>query len=288
MIQVNLCGGLGNQLFEYAFGRSLSLRCGLPIELDAVTLFKQDRVYKRKYELDAFTLPEVVEVRRSPRLFSRFERKLQSKLDKKRELNQRQYILEERPFRFQDELLELIPANKIKIQGYWQSEKYFETNAELIRKEMQFKKQPISKEWAERLLSEPQAVAVHIRRIQYSRCLSEGYYLVAMDKMRKLVPGCTFFCFSDDPEWAVEFFKGTEDCEVVVQKNCPAIEDFKLLTQCRHFIIANSSFSWWAAWLGEKAETKVLAPSTEIWDHPQSLPQRWNQIPVSREGSLKV
>ncbi|MDF3130405.1 alpha-1,2-fucosyltransferase [Kiritimatiellaeota bacterium B1221] len=277
-LKLMLCGGLGNQLFEYAFARALSLRCGLPLELDAVTMFKQDKMYKRHYELDAFILSDDVQICRHPQKFHRIERKIQCQLDRYRSENHRRYLQEVRPFRYQKELLTWKPETAVKILGYWQCESYFSDYASEVKNELGFKSPPLSTNWARKISGNDHAVMVHIRRVQYSRCVEKVYYHEAMKRMRETYPGCQFFCFSDDVSWAKEFLQDQEDCVVVDQEKGSAIEDLKLMTCCRHFIIANSSFSWWAAWLGEKQDSLVFAPPVSLWDNPEIIPSSWIQI----------
>jgi len=277
-IKVLLCGGLGNQLFEYAMGRASSLRTGIPLELDAETYFRQDKKYCRHYELDLFTLPDEVKVIHHAAPFSRIERKWKLIQERNHPLDKQSFLMEKSPPTFQSELLTWQPRRAVKLLGYWQTEKYFEAVSGQIRNDLKFKTPALSTEWVKKINGEIHAVAVHIRRMQYSQCLDEVYYIKAMKQMREMYPECRFFCFSDDPEWADEFFKDEKDCEVVVQEGLPAIEDFKLFTCCRHFIIANSSFSWWAAWLGEKRGTKIFVPSSEMWDNHEVIPERWNVI----------
>jgi len=278
-VKILLCGGLGNQLFEYAFGRAFSLRAGMPLTLDAASLFSRDFAYQRHYELDAFCIPDEVKIGHRVEKMHRIRRKMLQWRNHTRGLESKTFVQEEKPYRFESELRKWVPKKSVTFLGCWQCENYFVDDADQIRKELRFRTHLTAEaeSWKSKMEAKP-SVAVHMRRVQYARTLSLAYYEQAIGLMRAQVPGCRFYVFSDDPETAHDFARQQDNCVFVQLKDQPSIHEFQLMTHCQHFIIANSSFSWWAAWLGEKPQTQVIAPSVEIWEHPTALPQRWASL----------
>lgn len=278
-IKIFLCGGLGNQLYQYAFARSLALRSGAELKLDAASLFPLDRMYQRTFELDAFALPEDVSVIRKSPLFSRYKRKLLEWRNRGISLGASSYISEPRPLQFEPEYAAFKPTRSVSIFGYWQCEAYFSEHADAIRADLKFR-EPVCEEHAA-LYSEiisNTSVAVHVRRVQYDRKLEIDYYKQGLVKMRKAFPEARFYVFSDDPDWWRFNGDNGPDITLVDSGSLPAIEDFKLMSMCRHFIIANSSFSWWAAWLGCHTQKKVLAPHADCWSNQDSIPVDWEVV----------
>ena len=123
-----------------------------------------------------------------------------------------------------------------------------------------------------------------MRRAQYDRKLSLDYYRRAMARMRELVSRPRFYVFSDEPGWWLENGDNGPDVEVITTELLPAIEDFHVMSLCRHFIIANSSFSWWAAWLGRANEKIEVAPAGMLWDNNLDIiPESWEVIAAERD-----
>ena len=163
------------------------------------------------------------------------------------------------------------------LEGCFQSDKYFRDCEGRVREAYRFRgiesgAFPLPEDYLrlEKQIEDCQSVSVHIRRGDYldeshgglyTGICTEAYYKEAFARMERLVPGARFFLFSNDPEWTREHFES---------KNCVLVEgstedtgymDLYLMSRCRHNIIANSSFSWWGAWLNENPEKKVIAPA---------------------------
>lgn len=277
-----MCGGLGNQLFQYAFGRALSFRSGLPLILDGTSLFQRDRIYRRHYELDAFHLPEEVTVLRKSQFLHPFRRKIKERRNQNLSLDTKTFLREASTSELHHEVLDWKPSHSVTVLGYWQSEVYFQQIADCLREELRYK-HPFSSSaihWRNRIEAEPHAVALHARRIQYAARLPEDYQERAMGRMREECPGARFYLFSDDPVWAADLSQRYEDVQHVLLEPANSLEEFELMRACKHFIIANSSFSWWAAWLGEMERSVVLAPESKVWNHPNAIPERWRQFQV--------
>jgi len=264
MIITRLFGGLGNQMFQYAAGRRLAHVLAVELKLDITWLGKFE---SRPYALGKFNIEEKFASKAEIAAVAptgRFGHALATKWPKKCP----KYI-QEKGFHFDPEILNL--HDGVYLKGYWQSEKYFSDIAESIRREF-ILKTPLSgksKELFEMIVSK-QSVSIHIRRGDYvatrrtkqvhGTC-GPDYYLRCVDYLKQLVKNAHFFVFSDDPEWAGDNLK----------QLCPATfvdynragrdyEDLLLMSRCNHHIIANSTFSWWGAWLNPKKDKIVLAP----------------------------
>lgn len=281
-IRVLLCGGLGNQLFQYAFGRALALRTGVPLALDAGSLFLRDFLYQRQYQLEAFRLSQDVQVILKPHCGHRIRRSLAEWSNRGRKLQNKTFLKEETPYRFQDEWMQWKPSKPLTVLGYWQSERYFLDVRGQLLEELTY--QPdlsaSARKWKTRIQHTQNSVAVHARRVQYGAKLPDGYQEHAINEMRNVLPGVSFFLFSDDPVWAGDLAKQHTDVEHVLLDEENALEDFELMRACNHFIIANSSFSWWAAWLGEGEDSVVIVPESRVWNHLDTVPGRWRQLSV--------
>lgn len=273
MIILDIGAGLGNQMFMYAFGRAQSLRYNEKLYLD-ISAFKGDPL--RNYTLDKLSLPKEVEFVSEHKLLSleyhlkKYWYLIRMKLEKadrcKTEtvlkyadsgffsVNSRKYV-------------EPIYAGKYinYYSGMFQSEHYFKDYEGIIRDELKVGA-PVSKECIElkKILEECNSVCVHIRRGDYLKkqlyCVcDEEYFDEAIDLMKSKVSDARFFFFSDDPEWVSKKYQGDE--YTVVDMNNQDYEDLFLMYHCKHFIISNSTFSWWAQYLSENKKKIVIAPS---------------------------
>lgn len=252
MVVVKLMGGLGNQMFQYAAGKSLSLRLKTSLKLDLAWYQKQSlSTTPRKYELSIFDLPD--------NQANRLER----------------WFIASLGTRFTDKNLSFQPAfnhlsGQIYLDGYWPSEKYFLTHAQLIRSLYKFPKHvsPQTNKYHQQILT-THAIAVHIRRGDYANSaktrafhglLSLKYYHQAITLMQTRLPKPTFYFFSDDLPWVKKTFQPIPHVVWVDTKVAPDWEQLYLMTQCQHHIIANSTYSWWGAWLNPSESKIVVAP----------------------------
>jgi hypothetical protein len=291
MIIANVIGGLGNQMFQYAFGRALSLRHGVPLKLDL-------------HEFCGYTLHAGFMLHK---VFGIPVEKAKSK-DRRSVLGWRAYrpalkILRRRHFeRWRGDRLLVqdlsVPASHYVskasadsyLLGYWQSEGYFAAIGDQLRRDFRFPQLAGENQaWARRIV-DANAVSVHIRRGDYvsdSQTLathgvcSLDYYREAMAFVAERVPGAEFFLFSDDLEWARKTLKISHRHHFVLgNRPAGAHHDMHLISLCRHHIIANSSFSWWGAWLCDHAEKVVVAPSRWLAQiaMPEVVPQSWTRL----------
>lgn len=284
---VLLCGGLGNQLFQYAFGRALSLRSGADLVLDAKTLFSRDVRYKRTYELDDFQIPDAVEFSRWPIPLQRLRLKYYTvigKLHTKPGRESWRFIEEKTPGIYDHGIATLKLRRSSMIRGYWHSEKYFSDFETQIRDDLRMKMsdlatQPISDE-----IKATNSVGVHVRRRDFFSKLSIEYYLTAINCFRNTLVRPRFFVFADEPNWWRDHAGESDDITLVSNENSSSSSDFKLLSNCKHFVIANSTYSWWAAWLGVSQAKRVIAPSRNVWFGSWDLlPKTWEVIDVRQK-----
>ncbi len=286
-----LNGGLGNQLFQYAAGRALSDRLGVVLKFD---LSEFDSYRLRRFELDQFNINAVIATPQelagliiNPSRIQRAYGRLAIILG----LGFNGIAFKERKFGY-DHLFEKV-RNPLYLNGYWQSEKYFKSSEERIRNELHLVNKLTD---ASRIILDEivrcTAVSLHIRRGDYisnpSAALVHGvcpldYYHAAVRHIGIQVYGPHFFVFSDDPQWAKDNLKIGYPVQFV-EANGPdrGVEDLWLMKSCRHHIIANSSFSWWAAWLNDRKDKTVVAPRTWFLDKKINdsdlVPEHWLRI----------
>lgn len=271
---VRMEGGLGNQMFQYAY--YLYLRKKLDRSID---LYIDRNGHTRLF--DTCVLPDAIVL----------SDELKEQINKANPYQKRYYI-EENASCFQPVVS---PATAItEYIGYWQCAAYAYTNREILRKAFRFgKKTPgqTSLLLLDRIKS-TNSVSIHIRRGDYlspvnkevyGRICTMDYYTRAIRKMKSLLPEKpVFYLFTDDPEWVKRHFHGNDHFLVEGNRGDDDWQDLLLMSACRHHILANSSFSWWAAWLNENPDKKVLAP--QWWYYglstPDLLPPSWIRIPV--------
>ena len=292
---VRISGGLGNQLFSYAAARRLALLNDAELVIDNVTGFIRDYQYQRKSALNYFQIPvrlaTAVE-RLEP--FERFRRGLWRNFSKRKSFFDRPYLCQEQPA-FDQRLLSFKVKGTLYLEGYWQSENYFKDIENVIRKDLQIKppSDPENLSLAKKIKSSP-AVALHIRIFDSINLSSLNnirplYYKNAIENIEKLQPGCHFYIFCESYEVARSVIALPENRVTYVTNNVDASKayaDLWLMTLCDHFIVANSTFSWWGAWLGAKNENSiVIAPGREIyesvawWGFKGLIPERWIKCP---------
>lgn len=282
MVVVALAGGLGNQMFEYACGRCLADRLGLPLGLDTAALRLDS---KRSYALERYSIRAQLFDSDTP--WARARRRLgwPPGRDRLPIMKQARYVY--------DPELETVNG-PVRLEGYWQSPRYFEPCADRIREDFALRG-VVTTESAtllEEISAESSAVAVHVRRGDYVEdenvrathgVLGSAYYAAARKALEAGVGPCKYFVFSDEPDSAAKAFGGDEFVRVVRRRRPvhPA-EDMLAFSACRHHIIANSSFSWWGAWLRRDPTGQVFAPARWFADFEADtsalFPAGWRTI----------
>ncbi len=204
----------------------------------------------------------------------------------------RDHLVIERDHRYSP--VEVSPlARAVYLRGYWQSDRYFSDISSTIRKELTYPEPPTGKN-AELLarIREEDAICLHIRRGDYVSdphtaafhgVCSSAYYDRAIARLLPVAKKPIFYVFSDDPEWARSNIIPPGETIYVDHNSCTEpFEDLRLMSACRHFVIANSSFSWWAAWLSDRAGKQVIAPQkwfqSEEKDTSDQTPTDWYRI----------
>lgn len=262
-------GGLGNQLFQYAAAKSLAIHKKKEMVIDVSCFFENiEGVTKRAYELDSLNVNSRIatEVELATAKRHSFVRKIRNKL---MPYYRRQYYYEPH-FHFDSNFLKAY-SSTILI-GYWQSENYFKGISDIIRSEFEFKKTPgLKTQEVLKQISETNSVSLHIRRGDYINnpetlrmhgICGIDYYDKCINLMKAKVPSMQLFIFSDDIQWVKENLVLPYNA-IFVDHNTGdnANEDLYLMSHCKHNVIANSSFSWWGAWLNNNNKKIVMAPS---------------------------
>lgn len=248
---VRYMGGLGNQFFQYAFGKAFEKKYGVKVKYDT---FSYVRDKKRLYELSSFNISSNSKLNEVEQLFFNLLFYLKVK-------SRKIFIYEKKEF----EYLELNSENLAKYYvGSWQNEKYFDSMKNELREEFTLKIMPSNiGDLYKSIISNRQSVAIHVRRGDYVGLQgyilqSMDYYKRAMDIVGQKIPEPEFYIFSDDIEWCKSNFVDTGEKLHFVEKNS-TVEDFMLMRACHGFIISNSTYSWWPAYLSD-SDIKI-APS---------------------------
>lgn len=291
MVVTQLRGGLGNQLFQYAAGRAISLREHVDLKLDCSVLESDP---KRSFRMGAFQISarianrhEITALRRIDILGARIPMRITKKLEQIKPRYSRRTLREEQ-FEF-DHNFELI-RSPVYLIGYWQSEKYFRSIREVLLDELKLR---VSLSRKNQILLEEingtNSVSIHVRRGDYVSdsiintvhgLCSKDYYTRAIRIINQTIHLPNFFVFSDDVSWV----RSNLDFGIpvtYVNHNGPERDyvDLKLMQACSHHIIANSSFSWWGAWLANERNKVVIAPKNWFQSSDRNikdlLPKSW-------------
>lgn len=274
-------GGLGNQMFQYAAGKALATKLGVTLKIDLS--FLDDRSYKkdftfRDFELSCFNIEEeFISKGQLERFYSSCKIFDKCKLNALNRIAFNYAIPLPKVFQHPETVVNNkfhSLSNNTLIEGYWQSEQYFIHQQELIREKYIFK--ALVSDQNRLILTDiwnSNSVSVHIRRGDYAGnnvinsvhgLLDKEYYERCISHVSSKIDNPVFFFFSDDIEWVKSNFRFlTEQFSTFfVNPNAGnrAFDDLRLMSNCKHNIIANSSFSWWGAWLNNNPEKIVIAP----------------------------
>lgn len=294
MIITCLIGGLGNQMFQYAVARNLAIKNKSEVVLDFNCL-KEDE--KRHYGLDLLNI--TAREAREKEIDVFYEREKSKRIWMKvRNLLKNSYVkkINEKEFSFQEEILNL--KGNIYLKGYWQTEKYFQEIANLLKLDFKLKRRLIENEVGikSKIKSARKSVAMHIRRGDYAEnskirekhgLCELSYYEKAIDILySKLGQGIRLFIFSDDIKWAKENLSVKEYIDYMEYIDYVSPDDGQgnlyLMSLCEHNIIANSTFSWWGAWLNSNPQKVVIAPKkwfkSDELDYSDIVPTRWIKL----------
>jgi len=291
MIISQLNGGLGNQMFQYAAGRRLAYTLSADFKID-ITGLESNKL--RGYALDCFNTQLTFTTPSDLKLVNKGNA---SRLARIKKIicgdwhRSRITCYKERHFHFDPIVLSL--SDNSYLDGYWQSEKYFLDVADIIKNDFTFTSTPseTNQSMAEKILNH-NAVAIHIRRGDYiadpnankiHNTYNIEYYRKAISNILGKVNDPHFYIFSDEPDWVKNNFIIDSPTTYVSHNNeSTCYEDMRLISLCKHQIIANSSFSWWGAWLNSNPDKIVIAPQrwfnvTET-DTSDLIPNSWLKI----------
>jgi hypothetical protein len=289
---IRMKGGMGNQLFCYAAARRLALINNAELVIDDVTGFVRDRLFFRQYALQPFCIP-VRMATPAERLepLERYRRGLLKWSARRHPFNRRSY-LEQEGLDFDPRVLALKVTDLLYLDGLWQSEKYFQDVSETIRQELAIipPQDPENQNMRERIANCP-AVSIHVRWFDEPNSsgvhnLASSYYEKAIQLMEEKIDTPHYFLFSDNPAAASKKIGLPENRVTFVSHNQgdeKAYADLWLMSQCQHFITANSTFSWWGAWLGSYSQKIVTTPNVKnlqlsgvtTWGFDGLIPTEW-------------
>jgi hypothetical protein len=283
-------GGLGNQLFCYAAGRRLAINNNTELVIDDISGFVRDFAYKRKYMLHTFGI-KARKAKSSERFepFSLIKRALFKRIERFKPFTNRRYI-EQEMLDFDERLLHLKLKGTTYLDGLWQSEEYFKDVEKVIREDLKIIPPKDSKniEMAKKI-DQCNAIALHVRWFDMPGANTNGYnvsveyYKKAIEYIKTKVNNPYFYLFSENPEAAKSKLSYSDRNITFVSHNkgdeC-AYADMWLMSKCQHIIMANSTFSWWGAWLCNNKNKIVITPEFEIagkaaWGFKGLLPDKW-------------
>lgn len=291
-IVIKCCGGLGNQMFQYAFGRALALDLGLDLKLD----ISDFGTHSRPFSLDIYSLAKNTPFGRNLSTSTRFKVKMTRKLRRwgvwGMDKNMPEVLVE--PFPPALIPLDNVLSKKAKslfVDGYWQSESYFFRYSEIIKSDFRLMEESAAfLIWKKRILIEScGSVSVHIRRGDYVTDSSANrvhgvlpveYYLRSKEILDAISHDLVFYVFTDDPVWVRDNLCLGDKTVYVSGEDLKDYEELALMSCCDHHVVANSSFSWWGAWLGQESSTVTIAPGQWFrkMDSSNIIPGNWTKI----------
>ena len=273
MILTQVTGGLGNQMFQYAIGKAISLQHNDILKLDTTTYDK----YKphNGYRLNALNIDENIATNKEVAFFRLLSRI--PEISGKRRIKEQERTIYD-PMVFQHK--------NIYLNGYWHNEDYFKHIRDILERE--FTPKESLKMTSLNYLNQIRAtnsISVHIRRGDYLKhpnlgVLDLNYYKHAINFFLEYQKNSIFYFFSDDINWCKENFSFV-DQKIFIENTSSEVEDLHLMTNCRHNIIANSTFSWWGAWLNNNVNKMVIAPQKWMAHNPKNyswVPNTWKQV----------
>lgn len=265
MIIINLTGGLGNQMFQYAFGKMIATKLNTDLKLHFTdALFNT----KRQYSLDVFNISAPMATKEDLQKFNILRNRILNRLfylfDERYGIQFNRHIVTQKfPYIFDSKYLNI--KNNSYIQGYWADERYFKKIGSILRKEFTPKKK-LDKKNLQILekIKKTNSVSVHVRRSDYvtnkrniQKFIGLNYYVKEINKIKNKVSKPVFFVFSDDIAWCKENLNSLMNNVYYIDNNQgkDSYKDLLLMSACKHNIIANSTFSWWGRWLNHKYES---------------------------------
>lgn len=276
MIIIKSVGGLGNQLFQYALYMRLQT-LGKIVKIDFSQLYKDNIQNELTIFGNEILQPSPKEIAElgdcAQNVFSKVRRKLGIK--------KKSYIEEKANYTYDPEILSL---DNVYLFGYWQTEKYFVEIRDNILQALRFPAitEPRNIEYEKRIKNCQTSVSLHVRRGDYlinkfkkrygGICTNE-YYEKAVGYFKQKYPEAHFFVFTNDEEWVSKQFQSIDMTIIKGNAGKLSYRDMQLMSMCQHNIIANSSFSWWGAWLNQNQNKEVIMPP--MWNRVKETPDIW-------------
>ncbi|MET4083633.1 hypothetical protein ABIB40_003605 [Pedobacter sp. UYP30] len=283
MIIVKLQGGLGNQMFQYATAKSVASHSKVYLDTSFLEQKTQsnESFTNRKLALSIF---ENINLNKASKLLTWL---LKNKYPLKNIISQRIVSV------YQSELNEWIDFKSLKfshlyMDGYFQNENYFSEIRDQLLTDFSFQQVSEANTAVEKKISsDTNAVSIHIRRGDYLKpainafhgLLPISYYQSAIKMIEETNNNVHYYIFSDEPDWCRQNFKFLKNFTIVSNEHIKDWEDMYLMSICKHNIIANSSYSWWAAWLNNNPDKKIIAPKNWFAKTPIDIvPKEWTKI----------
>lgn len=277
---VRLKGGLGNQMFQYAFGRRITAETGVEVKLDALNGFKDD-FFERYFCLHNYAITLDTADREELEKYHFYNAAIPGRfLEKVRSDEQKYIVKESHRFTYMKKLFN--NSEDRYYDGYWQNPEYFQNIKPILLREFNLKDE--TKQSIENLENEIlncQSVGIHVRKphalknniidsgtLNRFEVITKEYYLKAISILNRVIKGMSFYVFTDDTGYAKEILSGIDLKSIQSNKE---YEDLYLLSRCRHQIISNSTFSWWSAWLNINKDKIVISPQFWYKDHSIKL-----------------
>lgn len=286
MLIVNITGGLGNQMFLYAYAKALEQK-GYKTKLD-ISGFETYKLHGG-YMLDKYNIS--LSVASKNEISRYYKRDLLSKLLRKLGKKDKKVLIDDN-FVFDKKWLEI--EDDRYIIGYFQSEKYIKDIRDTLLQEFSIKEEisSFTKEIEKEILSIQNSCSLHIRRGDYllqqniniHGFIGLEYYKKAIEMITQKHKDMQFFVFSDDIEWSKENLRIENVTYIDSKEKRIPHEDIYLMSLCKHNIIANSSFSWWGAWLNQNKDKIVIAPKR--WFADEKLEK--HSIDIVCDGWVKI
>ncbi|RYZ23530.1 MAG: alpha-1,2-fucosyltransferase [Chitinophagaceae bacterium] len=284
MIAIQLKGGLGNQLFQYAAARTLAIRQHTEVLLDT-SHYREDQLrdfdlFHLNVKARIATASQIDEIRPTGTVGRALSHIAPYRFKR----------IYQQPFYHYDAGFVRL-RGPVYLKGYFQSEAYFRPVAAEIRRELTFRELPLPQIQAlGARLRQEQSVSLHIRRGDYKNpetlrvhgILPLEYYRAAVKRITDSRPDARFYVFTDDLEWVRQHLAMPEAMLVSGEITKTHFEDLYLMQHCRNHILANSSFSWWGAWLNPDKEKIVVAPKAWFNEGPKDtqdlIPRSWIRL----------
>ncbi|MBR0385213.1 MAG: alpha-1,2-fucosyltransferase [Erysipelotrichaceae bacterium] len=291
MITAVIRGGLGNQLFQYASAYALSKKLRQQLTLDTSFYHSES---KRAYRLDQLHLSNhfVTNGETDNLLIRCYKNRYINGVIRRMQMNTlpitNGIYLVDKAGRFTPSFFD-VEAENIFMNGYFQSEEYFREYRGEILKQFTPSYEP-EKEYL-KLVTEIQnceSVSIHVRHGDFSNrhktgyhyVLNADYYIRAIDTIREHVAKPKFYFFSDDMDWVRKNLPSSEEFEFIsLNTHNGDIDELMLMSKCQHNITANSTFSWWGAWLNTNKRSVKITPDKQYGD-PKMIPASWIKIVV--------